>query len=190
MKKTVTIVSALLLGIYAAAQNQDLDSLLIRGIPVESLPDEIVDSYDLRKKKPINDYSMIGFQYGLGWSRTLLNPEFAKQDFVFMPYNVGVMYTRYGKMFGYMPYFGIQVGLFYAREGYKFRYNSDDNYVPVFLGAQSAVMDVVEVPVLAHCHVDFWKMKAILNVGFYGGYRLGIHRYAPEVKVERYHNLT
>ena len=191
MKKIHFILFILILSLPSFAQNQDLDSLLLSGISVDSLPDEIVDSYDLKKKKPINDYSMIGFQYGVGMSRTLLNPEFAKQDFIFTPLNVGVMYTRYGKMFGYMPYFGIQVGLFYAREGYKFRYDKEENFVPVFMGGQSAVMDVVEVPVLAHCHVDFWIMKAILNVGFYGGYKLGIHRYAPD-KIEglRYHNLT
>ena len=192
MKKTFIIICTILLGIPGLAQNQDLDSLLLHGISVESLPDEIIDNYDLKKKKPINDYSLIGVQYGVGLSRTLLNPEFAKQDFAFMPYNIGVTYSRYGKMFGYMPYFGIQVGLFYTQEGYKFRYNTEENYVPVFMGAQSAIMDVIEVPVLAHCHVDFWKMKVILNVGLYGGYRIGIHRYAPEIDVAglRYQNLT
>lgn len=191
MKKLYSVIFAILACFTARAQTTDLDSLLLHGISVESLPNEVIDNYDLKKKKPINDYSMIGFQYGVGMSRTLLNPEFAKQDFIFTPLNVGVMYTRYGKMFGYMPYFGIQVGLFYAREGYKFRYDKEENFVPVFMGGQSAVMDVVEVPVLAHCHVDFWIMKAILNVGFYGGYKLGIHRYAPD-KIEglRYHNLT
>ena len=192
MKKLYSVIFAVLACFTALAQTTDLDSLLLHGISVESLPNEVIDNYDLKKKKPINDYSIIGVQYGVGLSRTLLNPEFAKQDFIFMPYNVGVTYSRYGKMFGYMPFFGIQVGLFYTQEGYKFRYNSEENYVPVFMGAQSAIMDVIEVPVLAHCHVDFWKMKVILNVGLYGGYRLGIHRYQPDIKMDglRYHNLT
>ena len=192
MKKLYSVIFAVLACFTAMAQTTDLDSLLLHGISVESLPNEVIDNYDLKKKKPINDYSIIGVQYGVGLSRTLLNPEFAKQDFIFMPYNVGVTYSRYGKMFGYMPFFGIQVGLFYTQEGYKFRYNSEENYVPVFMGAQSAIMDVVEVPVMAHCHVDFWKMKVILNVGLYGGYRLGIHRYQHDIKMDglRYHNLT
>ena len=188
----MSIIFALFACVTVYAQDRDLDSLLVHGISVESLPDEIIDNYDLKKKKTINDYSMIGIQYGVGLSRTLLTPEFAKEDFIFLPYNVGITYTRYGKMFGYMPYFGFQVGLFYAKEGYKYRYDKDKNVVPVFLGAQAPQTGVLEVPVLAHCHVDFWKMKVILNVGLYGGYRLGIHRYEPEIKADGlgYHNLT
>ena len=74
-------------------------------------------------------------------------------------------------MFGYMPYFGIQAGLFYAREGYSL----DEGYEVE--GARNAIMDVVELPVLAHCHFDFWKMKLMVNLGFYAGYRLSIHRW-------------
>ncbi len=173
-----------------AQMEGDLDSLLIEGIKVENIPDELVDTYNLKKKKPINDYSMIGVQYGVGMSRTFLTPEFAKQDMIFVPWNVGVTYTKYGKMFGYMPYFGFQTGIFYTQEGYKYRHDKDNNTVPVFLGAQSVVMDVVEVPFMAHCHVDFWKMKVFLNIGLFAGYRLGIHRYAPEIEGVGYHNLT
>lgn len=176
------------------AQNFDIDvdSLARSHFSADSLSDEVIDRYDLKRKKIINDYSMIGVQYGVGLSRTLLQPETAKEDMIFMPYNIGVLYTRYGKMFGYMPYFGFQAGVFYTQEGYKFRYDSKKNAVPVFFGAQSAVMDVVEVPVLAHCHADFWKMKLILNAGLYVGYRLNIHRYEPDNRseVEYVVNLT
>lgn len=201
MKKYTTILlSALLLavslpgGFTADAQNFkiDVDSLATEHFSVDSLSDEVIDRYDMKKRRTINDYSMIGVQYGVGMSRTLLQPEIAKEDMIFMPYNVGVLYTRYGKMFGYMPYFGFQAGLFFTQEGYKFRYDDKKQTVPVFLGAQSAVMDVVEIPVLAHCHADFWKMKIILNAGLYLGYRLNIHRYAPTLEVEglQYINLT
>ena len=43
-------------------------------------------------------------------------------------------------------------------------------------GATDVLMDVVEVPVLAHFHFDFWKMKLMANIGFYGSYRLNIQR--------------
>lgn len=201
MKKYCTILlSALLLpaflpgGFTADAQKLkiDVDSLATAHFSVDSLSDEMIDSYDMKKRKTINDYSMIGVQYGVGMSRTLLQPEIAKEDMIFMPYNIGVLYTRYGKMFGYMPYFGFQAGLFFTQEGYKFRYDEKKRTVPVFLGAQSAVMDVVEVPLLAHCHADFWKMKVILNAGLYMGYRLNIHRYAPTLDTDGllYVNLT
>ncbi len=131
--------------------------------------DSYVDSIDIRKKSVINDYTMIGVQYGMGLNQMSWNPRM-EQKMQFVPVNFGVTWTRYGKMFGYMPYFGIQAGLFYAREGYSLEedYNVE--------GAQSVFWDVVEVPVLAHMHFDFWKMKLMANIGFYASYRLNIER--------------
>lgn len=138
-----------------------------------------LDSLDIRKKNIINDYSMLGLQYGVGLSQVMWNPSM-RQTFLFVPYNIGIMYTRYGKMFGYMPYFGFQAGIIYTQEGYKFE-SDDDGYTPDVEGAYQAVMDVVEIPFMAHCHFDFWKMKVIADIGFFGGYRLGIHRSGPDV---------
>ena len=138
-----------------------------------------LDSLDIRKKNIINDYSMLGLQYGVGLSQVMWNPSM-RQTFLFVPYNIGIMYTRYGKMFGYMPYFGFQAGIIYTQEGYKFE-SDDDGYTPDVEGAYQAVMDVIEIPFMAHCHFDFWKMKVIADIGFFGGYRLGIHRSGPDV---------
>ena len=129
-----------------------------------------LDSLDIRKKNIINDYSMLGLQYGVGLSQVMWNPSM-RQTFLFVPYNIGIMYTRYGKMFGYMPYFGFQAGIIYTQEGYKFE-SDDDGYTPDVEGAYQAVMDVIEIPFMAHCHFDFWKMKVIADIGFFGGYRL------------------
>ncbi len=175
----------------AGAQNFniDIDSLAQKHFSVDSLSNEIIDSYDVRKK-PINDYSMIGIQYGVGLTRTFLTPEIAKEDMMLVPVNVGITFTRYGKMFGYMPYFGFQTGFFYTREGYNFRYDQKKNTIPVFLGAKSVLMDVIEVPFLAHCHADFWKMKLILNAGLFVGYRLTIERRKPTEDAEWIINLS
>ena len=96
---------------------------------------------------------------------------------VFVPTNIGITYTLYGKMFGYMPYFGIQAGIFYTKEGYEFEYNEDRKYTYTIEGAEKAVMDVIEVPVLSHLHVDFWHFKIIAQIGVFAGYRLSIHRF-------------
>ena len=135
---------------------------------------EYLDSVDVRKKNVINDYTRVGVQYGMALNQMSWNPRM-EQKMQFVPVNFGVMWTRYGKMFGYMPYFGIQAGLFYAREGYSLEeeYNVE--------GATDVLMDVVEVPVLAHFHFDFWKMKLMANIGFYGSYRLNIQRMGPDV---------
>jgi hypothetical protein len=79
-------------------------------------------------------------------------------------------------MFGYMPYFGFQVGLFYGQEGYNLTEESQYEYDRYFYGAQKVVYDVIEVPVLSHMHIDFWKIKIMAEIGLYGGYRLNIHR--------------
>ena len=140
------------------------------------LTNEYLDTLNIKKSKEINDYSMIGIHYGVGLSRVMFNPS-QKQDMLFMPYNVGVTYTKYGKMFGYMPYFGFQIGLLYTQEGYQFKYNEERDYIYKIEGAEKAIMDVVEMPLLAHMHVDFWNMKVIANIGCYAGYRLGIERF-------------
>lgn len=142
----------------------------------DTLTNEFLDTLNIRQKLDINDYSMIGFQYGAGLSRVSWNPS-QKQDMVLSPMNVGVTFTKYGKMFGYMPYFGFQAGLIYTTEGYQFQYNEENNYTYKIEGAERAIMQVVELPVLSHIHVDFWKMKIIAEIGCFAGYRLSIERF-------------
>ena len=93
----------------------------------DTLTNEFLDTVNVKKKLKLNDYSMIGVQYGVGLSQVMWNPS-QKQDMLFMPVNFGVTFTKYGKMFGYMPYFGFQAGIFYGQEGYQFEYNEDKDY--------------------------------------------------------------
>ena len=149
-------------------------------LDVDSITDEQLDTIDVTKKLIINDYSMVGVQYGVGLSRVSWNPS-QKQDHVFTPLNVGVTFTTYGKMFGYMPYFGMQTGIFYAREGYQFKYNEEKDYTYHIVGAERALIDVIEVPLLFQFHYDMWNMKILAQVGCYGGYRLSIERFDTHV---------
>ena len=146
-----------------------------------------LDTVDLKKKIVINDYSMIGVQYGMSLSQVMWNPSM-RQKSMFMPVNFGIVYTRYGKMFGYMPYFGFQAGIFYAREGYRFKADEEtglwSDLGGPYSGVREAVMDVIEAPVLAHMHVDFWKMKLLVNLGFFVGYRMNVHRSGQDLSPE------
>ena len=171
MRRLIIIFSLTLLtfGLYAQT-----DHLIITD--VSSLTDEQLDTINVKKKLQINDYSMIGVQYGAGLSRVMWNPS-QKQDMVFVPVNVGVTYTKYGKMFGYMPYFGFQMGIFYAQEGYQFKYNKDKDYTYKIEGAEKAILDVLEIPMLFQFHLDMWNFKILAQLGCYGGYRLGIERF-------------
>ena len=154
------------------AQNE----LLPKGLSVETYSNEFLDTLNVKKKLSINDYSMIGFQYGVGLSQVSWNPA-QKQDMVFIPMNIGLTYTKYGKMFGYMPYFGFQIGLIYTQEGYQFEYNEEKDYTYKIQGAEKAVYDVVEMPMFFQFHYDLWNFKIMAQVGCYAGYRLAIERF-------------
>ena len=181
-----------MLGMAVSAQN-NVQKLTLSSFDTKNIKytDEYLDTVSIKKSTKINDYSMIGIHYGVGLSRVMWNP-MQKQDMVFMPYNIGITYTKYGKMFGYMPYFGFQVGVLFTQEGYQFKYNEEKDYIYKIQGAEKAVVDVVELPLLAHMHFDFWNMKILANIGCYAGYRLGIERFAGKtgsVKEELVHSF-
>ncbi|MBE6250130.1 MAG: PorT family protein [Bacteroidales bacterium] len=195
MKKWTIIMFLTLLPVTIFAQEPDKKQKLKSKGKLEiidTLTDEFLDTVQVKKKLKLNDYSMIGFQYGASLSQVMWNPT-QKQDMVFVPVNLGVTYTLYGKMFGYMPYFGIQTGVFYAREGYKFKYNEDRDYTYTIEGAEKAIMDVIEVPVLSHIHFDFWHFKIIAQLGLFAGYRMKIERFPGDsgyVKDELKYSFT
>ena len=174
------LIAILLFWISSDVLAQDLKKLtgdkVIEKINVDKWTNEYLDTLNLKRKLDINDYTLIGVHYGVGLSQVMWNPS-QKQDMVVMPYNIGVTFTKYGKMFGYMPYFGFQAGFLYTQEGYQFEYNEDRNYTYKIEGAEKAVYDVIEVPVMAHMHMDFWNMKVMANIGCYAGYRLSIERF-------------
>ena len=176
MKKFI-IISIFLVSALAANGQEKIQIEEITSMKqVAALRDSDLDSIDVKQKLFINDYTMIGIQYGAGVCRTFWNPR-VEQDLAFVPANIGVTYTRYGKMFGYMPFFGFQAGVFYGQDAYQFKYNEEYNYTYTIEGAEKAVIDVVEVPVLCHVHYDMWNFKLMLNIGAYAGYRLCIQRF-------------
>ena len=143
---------------------------------VDRLTDEQLDTIDVKKKLSINDYTLIGLQYGAGLSMFMFNPP-QENDRVILPYNAGITFTKYGKMFGYMPYFGFQIGLFYAQDAYQFAYNEEYDYTFKIENSEKAVIDVIEVPMMFQFHYDMWNFKIMAQLGCFGGYRLGIQRY-------------
>lgn len=170
MKKTIASIILILSCIGLWGQT------LPKGLTIQEYSNDFLDSLDVKKELKINDYQMIGVSYGVNLSQVTWNPP-QKQDMLVLPMNIGITYTRYGKMFGYMPFFGFQAGINYTQEGYQFEYNEDKDYTYTIEGAEKAVYDVIELPLSMHCHYDLWNFKIIANAGCYAGYRLGIHRY-------------
>lgn len=179
MKRFIILLLFLASVLPLSAQQNTIvsDELILRD--VDALTDDQLDTINVKKKLKINDYVMFGAQYGVGLSQVMWNPS-QKQQMVFTPLNFGLTFTKYQKMFGYMPYFGFQAGIFYAREGYQFKYNENTGYIYRVEGAEKAVLDVVEAPLMFQFHIDMWNFKIMANVGCYAGYRLAIHRYPGE----------
>ncbi|MCR5519097.1 MAG: hypothetical protein K6F21_02080 [Bacteroidales bacterium] len=136
---------------------------------------ETVETYS-----DINDYDLLGFNYGVTFSQMMFNPP-VKQSWMFSPMYMSLTYTHYLKLFDYMPFFGYQLGIAYGKEGYRFKENEDTGTIYKIEGATEAVMDVIEVPFLAHFHYDALHFKIMVNGGLYGGYRRSIVRRGPSV---------
>ena len=140
------------------------------------LTDEFLDTVTIRKASEINDYTMIGANYGVTFSNTQFNPSKHNRIWVYTPNYASVMYTRYGKMFDYISNFGLQIGFAYGHEGYGFEADPETGRIAHCDTATWCSMSVVEVPMLAQIHMDRDPVKFMANVGIYGGYRRTISR--------------
>lgn len=186
----LTILSLLFAATFTARAQQDddyvkpdKDAALIEFARQDM--NSSVDSVFIKRYRVINNYSLLGFQYGVNLTMPMLTPN-RETSMGVLPVEFGVMYTRYCKLFGYMPYFGFQVGLLYSQQGYTFAEDVDGGY-PVYtiVGAYKAKMNTIELPLNAQFHVDFWKMKLLVNIGCFGGYRMDMKReYHPQTKVQ------
>jgi len=171
-------------------------SLLMAQEPVEAAPEpsasdststgipglefDPVDTLSLRKIFKLNNYSMVGIEYGPAMHMMQFTPEYNNKSFM-TPVYMGITFSRYYKMFGYMPYFGYQIGLFYGSEGYEFKENKETGAISTILGATKAVYKLVELPFLLEGHVDMSHFKFIADIGPYAGYRFGVERTGPSV---------
>lgn len=167
MKRLVISIVASL-SICQAVSAQQIDTLHPIKMPLDTA--KIMETYS-----KINDYSMLGITYGVGLANCSFDPVRSAES-VFMPITAGITYTLYGKLFGYMPYFGIQASVLYSKDGYKFKKNEGTGYMDNILYAYKATIETIEIPLLAHLHFDFWKMKLMADIGIYGGYRMSIKR--------------
>ncbi len=161
-----------------------LTGTLSHARPADSLrtafPDIYLDTVKIEKIQWVNDYTLIGVNAGVTFSRMQFNPSH-RHSTLFHPSYFSVMLTRYGKMFGYMPYFGFQIGFAYGHEGFLFKPNSETGVTYTVDGASKMEMEVVEVPFLAQIHVDSDFVKIMANAGIYGGYRMSVHREGPSL---------
>ena len=137
--------------------------------------DAFLDTVNVKRVFQLNDYMLIGFEAGAGYNRMQFNPPYT-QGWRFSPEYYELSITRYGKMFGYMPYFGLKLGFSYGHEGYRMVMNEETGYISRISGATECVYDVAEVQGYAVFHYDMNHFKLMADVGTYAGKRLNIER--------------
>lgn len=79
--------------------------------------------------------------------------------------NFSILYTHYHPMWDMFPYFGIQTGITFTEQGYAIPGYHPERY-------DTTRYQVLTIPVVSQFHVDFWKMRLLVNLGAFGGYRL------------------
>lgn len=182
MKKLLLILLLLVPGMADAAISRP-DTL-----DIDSLPNEYLDTVKVYSKRLINDYSMIGVNYGVGLCSMSFNPSKHNRQNQICPNHISVMYTHYEKLFDRYANFALHIGVEYSHEGAGFKINPDTQkpYNNID-GADKLTMETFAMPVLAGFHVDAAPVKFEGAVGVYGGYRKSIERSGAGVEPEYEH---
>lgn len=161
MRKFLTIFALATVSLLCAAQEEETADSLFFNEPVSDM---------------INDYSLIGVNYGMTFSNMYFSPSKHNRSYVMTPNYISVTYTKYEKMFGYLPYFGLVLGAAYGHEGFAFKPNKETGKVQDVDGASWCSMSVLEIPAMMQLHLDADPAKIMANVGVYGGWRQTISR--------------
>ena len=131
---------------------------------------------DSPAKTLINDYSMIGVNYGAGLSTFYFNPSRLNTEMLFSPNYISVTYTKHSKMFGAYPYFALVVGFETGSSGFRFVPDKTSGFLDSVDGASECRIRLYNIPAMMQIHYDVDPLKLMLNVGLYGGWRDSIER--------------
>ena len=105
-----------------------------------------------------NREHLVGVRWGYNISNVTFDPA-KEHTAIKSTKNYSVLYTYYHDIWGASPYFGFQTGLSFWQTGYK-------------SGNIEEQTDLISLPLVSQFHLDFWKLRVLLNLGGYGGYRL------------------
>ena len=188
MKK---VVFPLLLALTLAALPLSAQDRKKRSIDLEEeffhLPDSVTDEYldntPLPRRARINDYWIVGAHGGVSVQHGYFNPTRQLSLYPNQPV-YGFSITRFATMMNTFPNLGMELGFQHNFEGYNFKeYEVDgETYRQHVDGAYEAYMEVPEVFLLTHGHIDMGQYaKIIVKAGMYGGYRTNITRIGPNV---------
>ena len=194
-KVAIPVLLALSLAALPLSAQQDKKKSIDLDEEFFHLPDSVTDDYldnaPRPKKARINDYWIVGVHGGVSVEHGYFNP--LRQVSLYPNKPVyGFSITRFATMMNTFPNLGMDLGFQRNFEGYNFKEFEVDGrfYRQSIDGAYEAYMEVPEVFLLTHGHIDMGQYsKIILKVGMYGGYRTSITRIGPYVAEEIIHEF-
>lgn len=101
---------------------------------------------------------LIGLKAGYGILNVRFKPDY-KQKAITSYKDFSLLYTYYHDLWGHIPYFGLQTGVNYTESGFR-------------IDSLETRYQVIQIPLTSQFHIDFWKMRLLINLGYFGGYRL------------------
>ena len=193
MKKYI-LLTALLVAVFPLCAQEKKETKKKHTINLDEeffhLPDSVTDDYldnaSLPKAARINDYWIVGVHGGVSLAHGYFNPSREVHFYPHLPV-YGFSITRFATMMNTFPNLGMEIGFQHNYEGYKFKEfeMNGATYVHDIDGANEAYMEVPEVFVLTHGHLDMGRyVKINIKGGMYGGYRMNITRIGSHVESE------
>ena len=116
------------------------------------------------KDSTILNMHIVGVKYGFGISNVSFSSDIDHKS-IKAPFNVGIYYTYYHSLWGYMPYFGLHTGIEFTELGYTELVGKDPVTAEIAHKYKS-----IDIPIMSQFRVDFWRMRAMLGIGAYGSY--------------------
>ena len=133
-------------------------------------------------KPPINDYVLIGVNYGVSFTDMYYSPSKYNHARQFAPGYVNVTFTKFCKLFDRVPIFALVLGFAHGYEGFGFIRDPETGQSQDLDGAEQGKIEVFEIPALAQFHKDFYPFKLMATGGVYGGWRNSISRSGPNLE--------
>ena len=112
--------------------------------------------------------SLVGVRGGYALSNVGYKPEAHPEGIQTAQY-FSLRFTHYHSMWNTIHVFGLQLGLDYAEQGFT---------LPMY--QETMRYKVLELPVISQFHIDFWKMRLLVNLGGFVGYRFGATMQRPD----------
>ncbi len=156
-KPDTTAAAAIAAAATNTVQNEEVD------------PYKEFDLYSFKDAQPhIKDSTalfghLIGVKYGVGITDVTFSNSLEHKALI-SPKNIGIYYTYLHTLWGYMPYFGLEVGLEYSELGTKIIEKDDESETTSEIEDR---YDCLQLQMLCQFRKDFWKMRVYLNIGPY-----------------------